>query len=34
MIVETAYRGHTEATVHDLGREQLDLLMARFGRGR
>ncbi|MBB5781999.1 phosphotransferase family protein [Nonomuraea jabiensis] len=34
MIFETKYRGHTDTTTYDLGREQLDLLMAQFGRTR
>ncbi|MEV6041629.1 aminoglycoside phosphotransferase family protein [Nonomuraea sp. NPDC052116] len=34
MIVETKYRGHTDTTTYDFGREQLDLLMAQFGRTR
>ncbi|MDT0346935.1 phosphotransferase family protein [Streptomyces litchfieldiae] len=32
MIVETKYRGHRDTATYDFGREQLDLLMAQFGR--
>lgn len=31
MIVETAFRGHTETTTYDFARTQLDLLMSQFG---
>ncbi|UED88731.1 aminoglycoside phosphotransferase family protein [Streptomyces profundus] len=32
MVVETRYRGHQDTATYDFGREQLDLLMAQFGR--
>ncbi|WP_234313925.1 phosphotransferase family protein [Streptomyces sp. NBRC 109706] len=33
MVVETKYRGHQDPATYDFAREQLDLLMAQFGRG-
>lgn len=34
MIVETKYRGHTDSTVYDIGRSQLDAMMAALGHAR
>lgn len=34
MTVETRFRGHTDTVVYDLGRREIDALMAAFGRSR
>ena len=34
MIVETRYRGHTDTEIYDLGRRELDAVMAALGHDR